>query len=243
MTLPSLSKPKNGFKGLTLLQPWGSFLFPPVTWADQDPPKLHETRSWTTKYRGPIVITTSASMDHQLAWRAPYLGYYVRWLSKFINITSGRQMTCEQAYRLEIKKHQEALMDGGLEGKKLLYAWNEYQAKDAYMLEAGATGGFQDNHALYRSLPLGRAIGLVTLVDVQRTEDVVQTISKADEDLGDYSKGRFAWKFTSPVLFPVPIPCRGSLRLWDVTDELATKVLKQIQLLSKIAKLEKARRS
>jgi hypothetical protein len=82
-------------------------------------------------------------------------------------------------------------------------------------------------HAANRSAsgkPLGAALGIVQLVDVVPIIGPTDwgnlpadygTLTPLERELGDYSPGRYAWLLADPEPFPEPVPCRGSLGLWD----------------------------
>jgi hypothetical protein len=66
-------------------------------------------------------------------------------------------------------------------------------------------------------LSLGAIIGFVTIVDMKRTEDIVQEISALERLYGDYSVGRWAWMLTEFISIE-PIFYKGHLGLWKVSD-------------------------
>jgi hypothetical protein len=51
------------------------------------------------------------------------------------------------------------------------------------------------------------------LVDRQRR--VVRSVSEAEERLGNYSVGRWAWILADVQPLPVPVLCRGARKLWE----------------------------
>jgi hypothetical protein len=86
-------------------------------------------------------------------------------------------------------------------------------------------------------LPVGAIIGKVNLKYTAKTDNVVEWDSKSvamvgDEEItlihlskqelafGDYSPGRYGWLLSDPVQFAKPIPCKGSLSIWDLSKEL-----------------------
>lgn len=64
-------------------------------------------------------------------------------------------------------------------------------------------------------LPRGCILGTVKLIGCHKTDDIAGHLSKAERDLGDYSRGRYAWQCINPVRLALPIPCRGHQGLWD----------------------------
>jgi activating signal cointegrator 1 len=63
-------------------------------------------------------------------------------------------------------------------------------------------------------LPLGAIIGCVELLDVKRTEELIETLSETEQKWGDYGPKRYGWITANPVLLSKPIPAKGSLGLW-----------------------------
>lgn len=148
-------------KVISLLQPWASLVVMGH--------KKIETRSWTTKYRGELLIHASLPRKHaiELAMQHPF---------------------------------NECI--GGLRG--------------AY------------------DLPVGAIIGKVNLEYTQTTELFKERLSerlnlliehighsgKQELAFGDYSPGRYGWLLNDAVQFKIPIPCKGSLSIWDLPKEL-----------------------
>ncbi len=58
-------------------------------------------------------------------------------------------------------------------------------------------------------LPFGAFIGIGTLVNCIRVEDMTQKQIEQAQGFGDFSKGRFAWEFRNVRRFRTPIPARG----------------------------------
>lgn len=69
-------------------------------------------------------------------------------------------------------------------------------------------------HREFPELPMGALVGEVRLVDVVRTETL--RVDAAEEELGDYGPGRFAWLLTEAGAYPPPlVAVRGKLGLWE----------------------------
>lgn len=66
-------------------------------------------------------------------------------------------------------------------------------------------------------LPLGAIVAKCQLVDVVPTcgRETCGGISEADEALGNYAPGRFAWVLSGVVALEEPVPARGALGLWE----------------------------
>lgn len=63
-------------------------------------------------------------------------------------------------------------------------------------------------------LPLGAAICIVELLEVQRTEQIV--CSETERRFGDYRPGRWGWMLQLVRRFDTPLPIRGRQQLFDV---------------------------
>lgn len=61
---------------------------------------------------------------------------------------------------------------------------------------------------------LGAIIGTVTLVAIERTQDVI--VGAKERAFGDYTADRWAWLLDDPVHFEEPIPWKGALGLWGI---------------------------
>ena len=131
-------------KTLSLLQPWASLV---VIGAKQI-----ETRSWSTKYRGELLIHAS--------------------LSK------------KAAFLAREKPFSRHISD-------------------------------------FSALPFGAIIGKVRLIEVIRigpggfTKKDIGHVSPDEKAFDDFTEGRYAWMLEGPQAFPVPIPVKGSLGLWE----------------------------
>lgn len=67
--------------------------------------------------------------------------------------------------------------------------------------------------------PRGVILGTARLVDCRRVEDVRFPLVR-DILAGDFSDGRYAWRFEGHVLFAAPIPYRGAQGFFDIPDAL-----------------------
>ena len=66
-------------------------------------------------------------------------------------------------------------------------------------------------------LPHGVVLGTVRLDGLARTTTAVTfpDVTDLEQELGDYSPGRYAWQLGDPQALPEPVPARGMLGLWD----------------------------
>jgi hypothetical protein len=66
------------------------------------------------------------------------------------------------------------------------------------------------------ALPLGKALGVVNLVNCVPTDAAKVLISGTDEEhFGDFRPGRWAWELHVLKVFDKPVPIAGHLGLWE----------------------------
>lgn len=68
---------------------------------------------------------------------------------------------------------------------------------------------------------LGKALGVVQLVDCQQMHDGGSDFENA---VGSFGEGRFGWKCSSPQIFEPPISAMGAQGLWTPNDTLRQRV-------------------
>lgn len=80
---------------------------------------------------------------------------------------------------------------------------------------------------------VGQILGVVELVDTARTEKVRQALEavgnpRALQEIrfGDYAPGRWAFRFENRRRFREPVPVRGALGIWGLTDPTAIAQVK-----------------
>jgi len=72
----------------------------------------------------------------------------------------------------------------------------------------------------FDALPFGAIIGEVQLDDILPVEMLFYSDAKLaaltleEKAFGDYTKGRYAWLLSEPVMFDEPIPVKGGLGIW-----------------------------
>lgn len=67
--------------------------------------------------------------------------------------------------------------------------------------------------------PLGRILAVANLVDVRRTEET-RPLTAYDREFGDWTPGRFAWRFENIRQLKEPITAKGTLGLWTLPEEI-----------------------
>lgn len=162
-------------KAISLRQPWASLV---VIGA-----KKFETRSWPTKYRGPLLIHASKaflSHDQTLMFTEPF------WSAL------GERA---DPYNRGIRASQ-CLPTGAIIGR--------VEVMDCIKTEIWLKNNMLD----------------VSRLDGNSFELCVKSDSAREYAFGDFSFGRWAWELTGAVEFRDPVPCRGSLGLWEF-DETA----------------------
>ncbi len=91
--------------------------------------------------------------------------------------------------------------------------------------------GFWDVLTL-QYLPLGSILATANLVDCIPTDQVPDILlhplisdpTAHEEEFGDYESGRYAWILDDVRVLKDPIPCKGSLGLWEVPSAIAGKI-------------------
>lgn len=66
-------------------------------------------------------------------------------------------------------------------------------------------------------LPSAAVLGTVRLVDCVPAREEMR-FSALDLALGDFRRGRWAWKMTEPVALPQPLRLAGRLGVYDIPD-------------------------
>lgn len=76
---------------------------------------------------------------------------------------------------------------------------------------------FRDFIKDYDKLPFGAIIGQAWLKDTHRVETFTGLKKLTDQEraFGDYSAGRYGWELTEATQFPIIIPAKGALGIWD----------------------------
>lgn len=175
---------------LSLWQPWATLMALGV--------KTIETRSWSTRYRGPLLIHAAKRkpkfedmrvvVDNPVAWAAWCLAGLV---DEDGNVQPGPLGA--------VVAHVELvdvlpIVAGGdpIDLSRPFIAW-----------WAGAAPGS----------PEGRLY-------IWEEDEAVERITH-EAPFGDYRRGRFAWMTENARRLPVPVPMRGQQGLWQVPEEPA----------------------
>ena len=72
-------------------------------------------------------------------------------------------------------------------------------------------------------LPKGAIVATGRLIKVLPTWSA--QVSSQERHLGDYSTGRYAWRFAEVVQLTSPMPAKGHLGLWTVPEDLVNEIL------------------
>lgn len=65
----------------------------------------------------------------------------------------------------------------------------------------------------------GYVLCVVELVACEPTEVVVQRIAEDERQRGDYSSGRYAYRLVRVQRLVHPVPVRGRMRIWQLTEQ------------------------
>lgn len=166
-------------KALSLTQPWASLVAIGA--------KRIETRSWPTRYRGPVAIHASKAFpraDRQLCITST--PFYVALKDHYRRVTDIPVGAIIATARLVDVLSIDARLCMGLSSIKL-----------------DPDGVVRRYSPLQKTGPLGPFHG--TTAEYPDPEAA----------FGDYTPGRFAWILADVVKLPEPIPARGALGLWE----------------------------
>ena len=81
-------------------------------------------------------------------------------------------------------------------------------------------------------LPRGAIVAVAYLEGVYQAECVARDFARGSKkgslelELGDFSSGRWAWKYTKVCELAMPIPMLGMQGLWNITDETIVNQLR-----------------
>lgn len=65
----------------------------------------------------------------------------------------------------------------------------------------------------------GCVLCVVELVTCEPSEVVVQRITEEERQRGDYSSGRYAYRIARVQRLVRPVPVRGRMRIWQLTEQ------------------------
>ncbi len=230
-------------KALSLHQPWASLIAEGV--------KTIETRSWATKYRGPLGI-------HASKRRPPMMHLPPLWSRGSTREEQDRlnretwlviDTITDPAYQRPLRTNPSERVPKRAQTPTLFYPRRGPHGRPWYPEKGPAT---EQATAIY--LPLGAVVATATLVDVVpiiegepsppyhdhervfavdrdgvlrdwRWSDYPSWIGSrgyADQRLyGDFSPGRYAWLLADVVKLTEPVPCCGRQGLWEIPEDRA----------------------
>lgn len=73
-------------------------------------------------------------------------------------------------------------------------------------------------------IPLGAIVCVANLTACRQTDTVVTELSAAEQEWGDYTDGRFAFKLENIRVLKQPIIAKGSLGFWSVPWDVAKEI-------------------
>jgi hypothetical protein len=75
-------------------------------------------------------------------------------------------------------------------------------------------------------IPFGALVAVSKLARCCRAEDL--DVSEREDQLGDFSEGRFGWMLTDVRAFKEPIPFKGMQGIFDVPEDVVADALKAV---------------
>jgi hypothetical protein len=85
-----------------------------------------------------------------------------------------------------------------------------------------------------RELPLGQIVCVCDLTECRQTETLAPTLSEVEEQWGDYSPGRYAFRLENLRLLREPVSAIGHLGFWPVPWDEAVEVSKQRNAIDRL---------
>lgn len=169
-------------KVLTLSQPWATLVAIGA--------KKIETRSWNTRYRGPLLIHAAAGLG-----------------------PGGRRAFYDLCYSEAFREVLEPAMTGTRE-----IAGFTIPHIDADMLPRGAIIARCELTAVHQipSAPMHFPRGVPADHPLASYPVILPPLRDIPErSFGDYTPGRYAWLLSDVQALPTPIPVKGQLGLWE----------------------------
>lgn len=182
-------------KAITLWQPWASLVAIGA--------KTIETRSWATKYRGPLAIHAAARLT-AIGYRTG--AYTVVSDADLAAIPDNRFLVrWPEAQSLDPTEPWRYLHTGAVVATCTLV--------DVVPMQSFAQHDHDGPHLLVEP---GYDLALWT--------PEARTIVEAQRPYGDFAPGRYAWLLEDVQALPEPVPARGRQQLWDwpAGDSLVT---------------------
>ncbi len=185
-------------KALTLHQPWASLIAEGV--------KTIETRSWSTKYRGPMAIHAAKTAE----WEQVAVGPW-RLHAQFTDVPEIRRFGAIHNGELVPDRCERRLAFSAPLGAIVATA----TLIDVVPIEVVLPGVDRPrSQSAYSS-------GYDKVTAHPLTNEVYRWAGNNGYDIydqrsfGDFSPGRYAWLLADVVKLPHPISCRGHQGLWE----------------------------
>lgn len=201
---------------LTLWQPWASLICPgPHT----ESIKTIETRSWETKYRGPVLICSAARpVAHDLDW----LGSYAITRDPDARQAAGRGGDSENGpVVMDAAGGVFPLPLGAALGVATIVDCLPTQDPEHMLPEPGMAHLSQDRQGEH--LRHWKGISRWDGGCGWEFEDVTNQLP-----YGDFNPGRYGWLLDDIVSFAEPIPVRGAQQLWRTDHQRNPNLRRQI---------------
>lgn len=165
-------------KALTLYQPWASLVAIGA--------KRIETRSWNTKYRGPLAIHVSKrkEIDHLKWWSEPWASALQGTLVKIDTIPVHLNKLGISGTRYEIIK------------ENLHYGCVIATCELIHVTRVPSDAWLNNLTEIGYSLSSWK-------------------ISEQELAFGDFSAGRYLWLLNNVKMLPEPVAARGAMGLWE----------------------------
>jgi len=174
-------------KAISLWQPWASLVACGA--------KRFETRSWPTRYRGPLLIHAAKKV-------VPSDVIAAILDRKFLTGAVSDERAC-----IDRAMHDLGAPQG---------------SERECTLSSEFCRALRD---VEQPLPHGVLLAVVELVDCRPAAEVALHVCDQERACGDFGPGRFAWELAGVQALALPIPFRGAQRLFEVPDDVLQRAL------------------
>ncbi len=204
-------------RGLTLWEPWATFISQGL--------KQFETRSWSTKFRGHLLVHAAA--------QSPIKIKEVIALGDHIRAAGGEppeSWRFNYGYIIAITQLTDCLI---MVDRLEKWAWKNLRTKKLCILPASMSGICDSKEDLFESYgfvivdkPINNCIPVPVAQDKLgkwHEAILIDDQSEIERTVGDWAPGRFAWKLGKTQAIE-PISYKGTQRLWVPSAEVIEKL-------------------
>jgi hypothetical protein len=191
------------YRAISLHQPWASLVALGI--------KRYETRSWSTKFRGKLLICSAKKYPVTVDLMKSAGLIWSEYPELFPEDMGGKASEAQ----IELVKQ---------------LGWQWRNPKERLM----GIHWYANSSPYFHT---GRVLCVVDLVDCLKMEShpphkeniILEDVPELEQLCGDWQAGRYAWELTNLMPLLEPIPIKGKQGLWIPDSSIITEVEKQIK--------------